>query len=78
MKAFILTGKRTVVSLVGDDDPEVDGLFGAEFFVVPLLLDAHSAVGFNRHPWIVVTDLESLSLGFLLELEDVATLGVSV
>lgn len=78
MKAFIPAGKRTVVSLVGDDDPEIDGLLRAEFFVVPLLLDASGAVGLNRHPWIVVTDFESLSLRFLLKLEDVATFGVSI
>lgn len=78
MKAFVLTRKRTVVSLVRDDEPEVDGLLGAEFFVVPLLLNAHGAVCLNRHPRIVVTDLERLALGFLLELEDVATFGVTV
>lgn len=68
----------TVVSLIRNDDPEVDGLLRSELLVVPLLLHPNGAVCFDRHPRIVVADLESFTFGFLLQLEDVAAFGVSI
>lgn len=66
------------MSLIRDDNPEVDGLFRSELFVVPLLLDTNSAVCLNRHPWIIVTNLKCLTFGLLLQLENVSTFGVTI
>lgn len=66
------------MSLIGDDDPKVNRLLRPELLVVPLLLDANRAVGLDRHPGIIIADLERLPLGLLLQLEDISTLGVTV
>jgi len=65
-------------SSIGDADPEVDGFFRAKFLIVPLLFNAHSSVWFNGNPGILVSNLESLSLRLLFQLEDNASLRFAV
>jgi hypothetical protein len=42
---------------VGDDNPKIDRLLSTQLLKVPLLLDPHGSVGFNRHPRVLVSDL---------------------
>lgn len=76
--AYILTFQSTIVSLIADDDPKINCLFRSELFVVPLLLDAHRTICLNRHPWILITNLECFTFRLLFQLKDIAAFGVTV
>ena len=56
-KVVCLLLSPTSAAGVGDDNPKIDRLLSTQLLKVPLLLHPHGAVGLNRHPRVLVSDL---------------------